>query len=178
MKLYFQSRFCPQARRDYFREKDETLTRIWQTRKPNESLSWAPFWTANTLLAAWPPCSCRVRVNLYGCAVNTDYFGSDIYYIFVLKSFKNTINRSIFWPTIKSDVYRMPIAELLWQCPPLAAVFNYVQHCTRNHNLISLIFCVALALNALSSQIAFLLFSFFYFTIFLFACQALYVNRL
>ena len=129
MKLYSRSKFVLPVHRDCFREKDEMLTQIRQTRKPNESLLWAPLWTPDALFATWFSCSCRVRVNLYSCAVNADNFGSDIDYIFVLKFFKNTVNCSVFRPTIKPDVYRMPIAILLWQRPPLAAVFNYIQQC-------------------------------------------------
>ena len=130
MKLYSRLKSFPPAHRDCYREKYEMLTQIRQTRKPNESLLWAPFWTSDTLLTIRFSRSRCVWVNLYGRAVNADNFSSDINYVFVLKFFKNTVNCPVFRPTIKSDIYRMPIAELLWQRPPLAAVFNYVQHCT------------------------------------------------
>ena len=134
MKLYSRLKLCPQGNRDYSPKKDEMLMQIRQTRKPNESLLWVPFWASDTLLVTWLSYSRRIRVNFYSCTVNTDNLGSYINNIAVLKLFENLVYCSVFRSAIKSDINCVPITVFLWQCPSLAAVLYNVQQ--RTHKII------------------------------------------
>ena len=75
-------------------------------------------------------------MHLNTCTIHREGFYFAGYQMFVLKTFKNPVQHSVFTPPAHAQINGVPVAEFLWQTSPFAAIFQNVQYGIDNFKVV------------------------------------------